>query len=126
MKGFVCMKKMFFAKKKDVQNIDEVEKNQEEIPVIEEFDEEKYSQLISENSIEEDCLSDLYFLVKKYFEEGFELVDGFNLVLQKYPSFVKKDVAPLNTGRKIVGISVDINGVEQEFVKRNPDVKKYI
>ncbi len=87
--------------------------------------EEKIAELSRVNAVSARVEADVAVLVKHYCSLGFDVEKAFETVIEKYPNFVSKPKIARNTGRKSQSVKLDLSGVEEEFLKRNPEIKNY-
>ena len=78
--------------------------------------------LCYEKDIAKDSVQDALALAKSYVSDEVDLSKALDMVLEKYPSFGTQ-TKPVTTGVKSQGDSKKIDGVETEFLKRNPKIK---
>ncbi|MFI3206492.1 MAG: hypothetical protein R3Y33_04530 [Clostridia bacterium] len=78
--------------------------------------------LCYEKDIAKDSVQDALALAKSYVNDEVDLSKALDMVLEKYPSFGKQ-AKPTTTGVKSQGDGKKLDGVEAEFLKRNPKLK---
>ena len=91
---------------------------------------ERISKLESElacfkKGVAEENVNDVIALAKSYINDKTDINKAIDIVLKKYPSFINlQNNGSFDTGVKSKGDNTTLNGVEKEFYKRNPNLKK--